>query len=123
MTVMDKGTDRPRAILSNHRVRAVFKSKAPSVRLEDTFQLCPKLGKAFRCGSLLQNSSLIRMEKTAGYMGDPVSNRLQIHAQGHITYGEDGVEAMSGATVTSTAVKNAINAGLDFYETVLKGGN
>lgn len=42
---------------------------------------------------------------------------------GSITYGEDGVEAMSGATVTSTAVKNAVNAGLNFYETVLKGGN
>ena len=42
---------------------------------------------------------------------------------GSITYGQDGVEAMSGATVTSTAVKNAINAGFEFYETVLKGGN
>ena len=42
---------------------------------------------------------------------------------GSVTYGEDGVEAMSGATVTSTAVKNAVNAGLNFYETVLKGGN
>ena len=42
---------------------------------------------------------------------------------GSVTYGEDGIEAMSGATVTSTAVKNAVNAGLNFYETVLKGGN
>ena len=42
---------------------------------------------------------------------------------GSVNYGEDGVEAMSGATVTSTAVRNAVNAGLDFYETVLKGGN
>ena len=42
---------------------------------------------------------------------------------GSVTYGQDGVEAMSGATVTSTAVKNAVNAGLNFYETVLKGGN
>ena len=42
---------------------------------------------------------------------------------GSVAYGEDGVEAMSGATVTSTAVKNAVNAGLKFYETVLKGGN
>ena len=33
------------------------------------------------------------------------------------------VDGVSGATVTSTAVKNAVNAGLDFYETVLKGGN
>ena len=42
---------------------------------------------------------------------------------GSVTYGQDGVEAMSGATVTSTAVKNAVNAGLNFYDTVLKGGN
>jgi len=42
---------------------------------------------------------------------------------GSVTYGQDGVEAMSGATVTSTAVKNAVNAGLNFYETVMKGGN
>ncbi len=42
---------------------------------------------------------------------------------GSIAYGQDGVEAMSGATVTSTAVKNALNAGFSFYETALKGGN
>ena len=42
---------------------------------------------------------------------------------GSVEYGKDGVEAMSGATVTSTAVKQAVNAGLNFYETVLKGGN
>ena len=42
---------------------------------------------------------------------------------GSVTYGEDGVEAMSGATVTSTAVRNCVNAGLNFFETVLKGGN
>ena len=42
---------------------------------------------------------------------------------GSIAYGSDGVEAMSGATVTSTAAANAVNAGLNFYETVLKGGN
>lgn len=96
MTAMDKGTDRPRAILSNHRVRAVFKSKAPSVCFEDTFQLCPKLGKALRCGSLLQNSSLIGMKKTAGYVGDSVSDRLQVHAQGHITYGKDSIGSAVG---------------------------
>ena len=42
---------------------------------------------------------------------------------GSVAYGTDGLEAMSGATVTSTAVKNAVNAGLNFYETVMKGGN
>ena len=46
-----------------------------------------------------------------------------IGKSGPFTYGENGIEALSGATVTSTAVKNAVNAGLNFYETVLKGGN
>jgi glycerol-3-phosphate acyltransferase PlsY len=32
-------------------------------------------------------------------------------------------DSITGATVTSTAVTNALNAGLNFYETVLKGGN
>ncbi|MBQ1730012.1 MAG: FMN-binding protein [Oscillospiraceae bacterium] len=33
------------------------------------------------------------------------------------------VDAVSGATVTSTAVVNAVNAGVDFYLKTLKGGN
>ena len=33
------------------------------------------------------------------------------------------ISAISGATVTSTAVINGVNAGLDFFETVVKGGN
>ena len=37
--------------------------------------------------------------------------------------GENEISALTGATVTSTAVTNALNAGLDFYDTVLKGGN
>ena len=37
--------------------------------------------------------------------------------------GENEISAITGATVTSTAVTNALNAGLNFYETVLKGGN
>jgi len=36
---------------------------------------------------------------------------------------ENEISAITGASVTSTAVVNAVNAGLDFYETVLKGGN
>ena len=36
----------------------------------------------------------------------------------------DGVDVMSGATVTSKAVLNAVNAGLDFFQTVImEGGN
>ena len=37
--------------------------------------------------------------------------------------GENEISALTGATITSTAVTNALNAGLDFYDTVLKGGN
>ena len=59
-----------------------------------------------------------------GMRADEESFKSQFAGKsGSVAYGEDGVEAMSGATVTSTAVKNAVNAGLNFYETVLKGGN
>ena len=37
--------------------------------------------------------------------------------------GEQEVSAITGASVTSGAVISAVNAGLDFYETTLKGGN
>ena len=36
---------------------------------------------------------------------------------------ENEISAITGASVTSGAVINAVNAGMDFYETVLKGGN
>ncbi len=36
---------------------------------------------------------------------------------------DEEISAISGATVTSTAVTKAVNAGLRFYETELKGGN
>ena len=70
--------------------------------------------------------SFTELNETAGLgmRADEDSFKDQfIGKSGSITYGQDGVEAMSGATVTSTAVKNAVNAGLNFYETVLKGGN
>ncbi len=37
--------------------------------------------------------------------------------------GEQGISAITGATVTSNAVVSAVNYGLKFYETVTKGGN
>jgi RnfABCDGE-type electron transport complex G subunit len=37
--------------------------------------------------------------------------------------GEQEISAITGASVTSNAVVNAVNAGLDLYETALKGGN
>ncbi len=36
--------------------------------------------------------------------------------------GEDGIDAISGATVTTKAVLNAVNAGLDFFRNVIMGG-
>jgi len=35
---------------------------------------------------------------------------------------ENEISAISGASITSNAVTDAVNAGLEFYETVLKGG-
>ena len=70
--------------------------------------------------------SFTELNETAGLgmRADEDSFKDQfVGKSGSITYGQEGVEAMSGATVTSTAVKNAINAGFEFYETVLKGGN
>ena len=37
--------------------------------------------------------------------------------------GENGIDAISGATVTSSAVVNAVNAALDFFHNVMHGGN
>ena len=74
----------------------------------------------------IRKISFTELNETAGLgmRADEDSFKDQfVGKSGSITYGQDGVEAMSGATVTSTAVKNAINAGLEFYETVLKGGN
>ncbi|MBQ9562683.1 MAG: RnfABCDGE type electron transport complex subunit D [Lachnospiraceae bacterium] len=37
--------------------------------------------------------------------------------------GADDINSISGASITSGAVVNAVNAGLDFYNNVVKGGN
>ena len=36
---------------------------------------------------------------------------------------EDEIDTVSGASTTSGAVVNAVNAALDFYHTTVKGGN
>ena len=36
---------------------------------------------------------------------------------------ENEIDAISGATITTNAVTNAVNAALDFYANVMKGGN
>ena len=35
----------------------------------------------------------------------------------------NGIDAITGATITSNAVLDAVNAGLDYFNTVMKGGN
>ena len=37
--------------------------------------------------------------------------------------GDDAIDAVTGATITSSAVVNAVNAGLDFFHSVMQGGN
>ncbi len=74
----------------------------------------------------IRKISFTELNETAGLgmRADEDSFKDQFAGRsGSVEYGKDGVEAMSGATVTSTAVKQAVNAGLNFYETVLKGGN
>jgi len=44
-----------------------------------------------------------------------------VHNKGGVP-GEDTIDAISGASTTSGAVVNAVNAGLDFFHSVLQGG-
>ena len=37
--------------------------------------------------------------------------------------GDNGIDAISGATITSSAVVNGVNAALDFFRSVMQGGN
>lgn len=37
--------------------------------------------------------------------------------------GDNAIDAITGATITSSAVVNAVNAGLDFFHNVMQGGN
>ena len=50
------------------------------------------------------------------------AQKLALYKQGASDNAEDGIDAISGATITSTAVTNAVNAGLDFFHTVIEPG-
>ncbi len=50
------------------------------------------------------------------------ASRFTLNKAGGST-AEDEINSVSGASITSGAVVNAVNAGLDFYENVMKGGN
>ncbi len=69
-------------------------------------------GMGMRCGD---------PEFTDQFEGVSVSRFTLLKSGGSIT--DDTIDAISGATVTSAAVVNAVNAGLDFYESHMKGGS
>ncbi|MBR0154305.1 MAG: RnfABCDGE type electron transport complex subunit D [Lachnospiraceae bacterium] len=50
------------------------------------------------------------------------SSKFVLNKSGDGT-GADEINSISGASITSGAVVNAVNAGLDFYSNVVKGGN
>ena len=45
-----------------------------------------------------------------------------VHSKGGVS-GDNVIDAISGASTTSGAVVNAVNAGLDFFHSVMQGGN
>ncbi len=45
-----------------------------------------------------------------------------VHNKGGVS-GDNVIDAISGASTTSGAVVNAVNAGLDFFHSVMQGGN
>ena len=56
---------------------------------------------------------------------DQFNNRLVtqfVHNKGGAS-GDNTIDAISGASTTSGAVVNAVNAGLDFFHSVMQGGN
>ena len=46
-----------------------------------------------------------------------------VHNKGGAASGDNVIDAISGASTTSGAVVNAVNAGLDFFRTYMQGGN
>ena len=76
--------------------------------------------------------SFTELNETAGMgsrAGDPAfmgqfENRSVtqfVHNKGGAS-GDNTIDAISGASTTSGAVVNAVNAALDFYQNVIKGG-
>ena len=45
-----------------------------------------------------------------------------VHNKGGAS-GDNAIDAISGASTTSGAVVNAVNAGLDFFHSYMQGGN
>ena len=49
--------------------------------------------------------------------------RFKLNKSGASDNSDDGIDAVSGASISSGAVVNAVNAGLDFFHSVIKEGN
>ncbi len=81
----------------------------------------------------IQNISFISIKESPGVgmraQEEPAFIEQFLGKQGTLILTKDGasgdqeIDALSGATITSTAVTNGVNAGLSFYEAVTKGGN
>ena len=81
----------------------------------------------------IQNISFISIKESPGVgmraQEEPAFIEQFLGKQGTLVLTKDGasgdqeIDALSGATITSTAVTNGVNAGLAFCEAVTKGGN
>ena len=73
----------------------------------------------------IQKIDFTTIQETAGLgmraKEDPAFTEQFVGKSGQLVLNQD-VDALTGATVTSTAVVNGVNAGLEFFETVTKGG-
>ena len=54
---------------------------------------------------------------------DKAASALTVAKNGQVTDANSQIEAISGATITSRAVTNGVNAAVSYFENVLKGGN
>ena len=53
---------------------------------------------------------------------DKAASALTVAKNGQVTDANSQIEAISGATITSRAVTNGVNAAVSYFENVLKGG-
>ena len=53
---------------------------------------------------------------------DKAASALTVAKSGQVTDANTQIEAISGATITSRAVTNGVNAAVSYFENVLKGG-
>ncbi len=60
--------------------------------------------------------------EAASILGE-INGFLGISSVKGLDAGDVTIDAITGATMTSKAVVNGVNAGMDYYLSVLKGGN